>query len=259
MWASTYKTMVAVRKIDRFRNYPFPNANQSFQRFRRELTWPTGKVSRNFSSVFEEYKVLMRHISSRASAPPQPTGSPKLGVWVCQVGSRKRRKMITFDLAPRNCTKAPKHDLWTPSTRFFIIFALLFRSAQNLRCIVVGLKTAPNSITSIKNITFSQPSFNVKCMSEVMRICSIKIFHLSKLWKAKFFVLCDVIFLVRLQGKFEIDHSWEFPFTPFHSQFQISRKILHHSIMNLASHRLVRWKMITLPLLTTSLTHLVMH
>ena len=27
--------------------------------------------------------------------------------------------------------------------------------------------------------------------------------------KAKFFILCDVIFLVRLQGKFAIDHSWE--------------------------------------------------
>ena len=37
---------------------------------------------------------------------------------------------------------------------------------------------------------------------------SIFIFHHSKLWKAKFFILCDVIFLVRLQGKFEIDHSW---------------------------------------------------
>ena len=30
------------------------------------------------------------------------------------------------------------------------------------------------------------------------------IFHLVK---AKFFIPCDVIFLVRLQGKFEIDHS----------------------------------------------------
>ena len=43
--------------------------------------------------------------------------------------------------------------------------------------------------------------------SDVVRIGSIIIFHLSKLWKAKFFILCDVIFLVRLQGKFEIDHS----------------------------------------------------
>ena len=46
-------------------------------------------------------------------------------------------------------------------------------------------------------------------MGEVVRIGSIIIFHLSKLLKAKFFILCDVIFLVRLQGKFEIDHSWE--------------------------------------------------
>ena len=42
-----------------------------------------------------------------------------------------------------------------------------------------------------------------------MRIGGIIIFHLSKLWKAKFFILCDVIFLVRLQGGFDIDHSWE--------------------------------------------------
>ena len=56
--------------------------------------------------------------------------------------------------------------------------------------------------------TFSQ-HFKEKCISDVVRIGSTIIFHLSKLWKAKFFILCDVIFLVRLQGKFEIDHSWE--------------------------------------------------
>ena len=48
-----------------------------------------------------------------------------------------------------------------------------------------------------------------KCTSEVVRIGSITIFHLSKLCKAKFFILCDVIFLVSLKEKFEIDHSWE--------------------------------------------------
>ena len=35
------------------------------------------------------------------------------------------------------------------------------------------------------------------------KIGCIIIFHLSKLWKAKFFILYDVIFLVRHQGKFE--------------------------------------------------------
>ena len=39
-------------------------------------------------------------------------------------------------------------------------------------------------------------------MSDVARICSIITFHLSKLWKARFSILCDVIFLVRLQGEF---------------------------------------------------------
>ena len=46
-------------------------------------------------------------------------------------------------------------------------------------------------------------------MSDVARICSIITFDLSKLWKVKFSILCDVIFLVRLQGNFDIDHSWE--------------------------------------------------
>ena len=27
--------------------------------------------------------------------------------------------------------------------------------------------------------------------------------------KTQLFILCGVIFLVRLQGKFDIDHSWE--------------------------------------------------
>ena len=45
------------------------------------------------------------------------------------------------------------------------------------------------------------------CMSDVARICSIITFHLSKLWKVKLSILCDVIFLVRLQGNFDIDHS----------------------------------------------------
>ena len=46
-------------------------------------------------------------------------------------------------------------------------------------------------------------------MSDVVRIGSIIISQLSKLWKAKFLILCGVKFLVRLQEKFHIDHSWE--------------------------------------------------
>ena len=43
-------------------------------------------------------------------------------------------------------------------------------------------------------------------MSEVARIGSVISSHLSKLCKAKFSILCDVIFLMRLQEKFDIDH-----------------------------------------------------
>ena len=46
-----------------------------------------------------------------------------------------------------------------------------------------------------------------KCTSKVVRIGSTIIFRLSKLGKAKFFILCDTFFLVRLQEK--IAHCWE--------------------------------------------------
>ena len=44
-------------------------------------------------------------------------------------------------------------------------------------------------------------------MSDAMRIWLYS--RLMKLQKAKLFMLCDVISLVRLQDKFELDHSWE--------------------------------------------------
>ena len=56
----------------------------------------------------------------------------------------------------------------------------------------------------VKGLTLSIPR---STSTEVGRIGSVIISHLSKLWK--FFKLCDVIFLVRLPGEFEIDHSWE--------------------------------------------------
>ena len=40
-------------------------------------------------------------------------------------------------------------------------------------------------------------------------INSIIVFHLSKLSKAKFSILCDVIILARQQGEIEVDHSWD--------------------------------------------------
>ena len=71
-----------------------------------------------------------------------------------------------------------------------------------------------------------------------MRIFIIIIFHLSKLWKVKLSLLCDVIFLVGLEGKFDIDHSQEWkgndPFTPKSDQLQISPaaspETLHHTV-----------------------------
>ena len=44
--------------------------------------------------------------------------------------------------------------------------------------------------------------------NNVGRCCIQHVAFLSTGLKAKFFILCDAIFLVRLQGKVEIDRSW---------------------------------------------------
>ena len=46
-----------------------------------------------------------------------------------------------------------------------------------------------------------------KCIGDEVRIGSVIIIQLSELWKAKFFILCDLVFLVRVQAKLGIDHS----------------------------------------------------
>ena len=56
---------------------------------------------------------------------------------------------------------------------------------------------------TLRKSTFSQ-LLKEKCITEVVRIDSLFVLR-----KAKFSILCDVIFLVRLMVKFEIDHSWE--------------------------------------------------
>ena len=72
---------------------------------------------------------------------------------------------------------------------------------------IIGQVSSTLSLPSSKK--YILPTFQDKCMSEVMRIGSIIISHLSKLWKVKFLILCDVISLARLQEEFEIDRSWE--------------------------------------------------
>ena len=96
---------------------------------------------------------------------------------------------------------------------------------------------------------FSQP-FKDKFISEVVRIASIIIFHLSKLWRARFSILCDGILLVRLQEKFEFDHSWDD--AKFPMQAHQKSYITQYGEPGFSS--LPRWKII-LPNLTTSRIH----
>ena len=60
--------------------------------------------------------------------------------------------------------------------------------------------------SQVQKVHSPKPS-KEKCISDAVRIGSIIIWQLNKLWKAKFFTLCDIMFLVRPQEKFDIDHS----------------------------------------------------
>ena len=64
--------------------------------------------------------------------------------------------------------------------------------------IIIIIKLHRISLPSSKR-TLSQQTY------KLVRIVSVIIFHLSKLWKTKFFILCGGVFQVGLQGKFEID------------------------------------------------------
>ena len=93
-----------------------------------------------------------------------------------------------------------------------IKFAVSTRTFVYYECFTKRLSLGKVHILTLSPQIQRRHSSNLpeeKCIGEVVRISSIIIFHLSKLWKARFFILCDVIFLVRLQGKFEIDNSWE--------------------------------------------------
>ena len=95
---------------------------------------------------------------------------------------------------------------WQLVATMFFIFIWSDHMRQDLYFVGWDFVCIFNSFTPWSKFTFSQPS-KKKCMSGVVRICTIIILHLSKLWIPKFFILCDVIFLVRLQGKVDIDHS----------------------------------------------------
>ena len=52
----------------------------------------------------------------------------------------------------------------------------------------------------------------------------------------KFFILCDVIFLVRLQEKFEFDHSWEWKVETFYDTIPVINKSPHPMHCSLQRH-----------------------
>ena len=86
-----------------------------------------------------------------------------------------------------------------------ILTTFLFKRLGECTFFNMGVKGQPFHSQGQK--VHSPNYLKSKCISEEPKIGSVII--LSKLWKAKFFTLSDVMFLVRLQGKLDIDHSSE--------------------------------------------------
>ena len=140
--------------------------------------------------------------------PPSLRGPGRSGCWSVQ-GSR-----ATSDSLP-----APTQDSASPTLNCSSIWRIWNDKQRHQHSEPAKKKTSAYLSANLQypllpssKSTFSQP-FKDQCISEVVRIGSIFILHpsvyssfiifilhLSKLWKAKFFILCDVIFLAKLQG-----------------------------------------------------------
>ena len=84
-----------------------------------------------------------------------------------------------------------KRDIWESKIALQVKKWFKLKPMSVQFSLIVQLLTL--SLPSSKR-PFSQP-FKEKCYSEVVRTGSMIIFNLNKLWKAKFVILCDVIFL----------------------------------------------------------------
>ena len=108
--------------------------------------------------------------------------------------------------------------LWEKIVRCWIVICIRY---ANSTCRTAGDSSRRQGISEHSELSMfgsmltrvqkvrSPNLFKEKYISDVVRIDSIIIYHLSKLWNAKFSIMCGVIVLVRVQEKFEVDHSWE--------------------------------------------------
>ena len=130
-------------------------------------------------------------------------------VWGCAVPccSQSGKRQLTSWLCLRlgkvsSSIHLQWYILWTLRTRRRRIMILLAPRKDVFDVTSVGRRLSPwpKCWVSWPSLTLSQ-AFEGKCVSEVVRIGSIIVFHLSKLWRTKFFILCDGIFLARLNLK----------------------------------------------------------
>ena len=132
----------------------------------------------------------------------------KISLWIFEVHFRLKRRSRKHWLLLMSYARKSRHYTRKSVPRgSFPLRLLLLR--MFLWCL---LQIPARNINSGLTLSLLSPrsTFSHHLLKEMYKwgnkIGSIIIFHLSKLWKARFFILCDAIFLVRLQEKFEIDH-----------------------------------------------------
>ena len=135
---------------------------------------------------------LRKHLKNVVSLGPRPLSSRAAVGNALECGLEPRLDCRSFPLFVCARSGANFHRL-----------EISFLCRKDPNHVSIGLTLL---LPQISESTFSQPFKSSR--SDIVRIGSI-IFYLRKLGKAKFFVLCGVVLLVRLQGKLEIDHSWE--------------------------------------------------
>ena len=143
--------------------------------------------------------------------------------WLVSVDTTSKQNAVTFMLTVDSCRQElrARHSIRNSIFRGIIVILpsinVFHYSARN---VVVTFKSS-NSFTPKSKERILLTFYRNKCRSEVVRIGSIIIFRPSKLWKAKFSMLCDATFHFRGGGG-----GWKgsvFSTSPDSSSFPVSQ------------------------------------
>ena len=163
------------------------------------IVFPLTKLSKAKFSILCDVKIPVK---LQEKFEIDHSNNPRSLEWSIQ----KISYSLTIHIASHSMENLAFHSLLTVERLLCNQFSLPHMGGgEGLFVHEIGILVKTGHVQNVHSPKLSKE----KCMGEVVRIGSVIIFHLSKLWKAKFSLLCDVIFLERLQGNLEIDHPWD--------------------------------------------------